>query len=385
MAANAPRDSVVPLAWWISFCHAAWVAAAALVFRIAARFGADPKSRSRRRSPLLCIEGGSAGWEIIELIELASSAEEYLGAGCVHRIVVQSRDEYKQTVRKGMDSVRPTHYLYDPRTGSQHWFYGPWEALVVGFMAARRDVIPIGWLTDLPIRRWRLQVAIVTAVTGVTITLMNASQVAGMFPHRRLTGPSMMPLSEATLELLESLRSAHDEAAATDSLPRAIFSGSLYEPRTSSLIAIRDGLRANGLDLEILSRELGGPRVPNDTYWKRLTDADIVVTTADQVFGPGIDETGLPHLIYRYTEALAAGALLIAPSVPAVERFFEPGKHFIPFDSTKTAVALIAYYLENHELRRRIARQGHARVAQLIRARACWLTIDAALGTESMI
>jgi hypothetical protein len=383
MSAEALRAPAVRPAWWIRQGHATCVTTAAVVHSIAARLGAGPARRAGHRPPpLLCMEGGPAGWGIIELLELAASAEEYLGAGRVHRIVVPSRDVYLRTARETMDAVRPTHYLYDPRTGSQHWFAAPWEAFRIGLMAARRGIVPIGWLTDLPIRRWRLQVAITTAAAGVTMTLMNAPQVARIFPHRRLSGPSMMPLSEATLHVLEATRARHE--AALPMPPRAVFTGSLYEPRTTALVAIRDGLRARGLELEILSRELGGPRVPNETYWERLAVADIVVTTADQVFGPGIDETGLPHLIYRYTEALAAGALLIAPAVPAIERYFVPGEHFVPFDGTADAVDVIARHLADRETRLRIARQGHARAAQLIRARACWLAIDAALGTESL-
>jgi hypothetical protein len=359
------------------------VAVAALFHGVAARFGAGRARRAgHRQPPLLCMEGGPAGWAIIELNELAASAEEYLGAGRVHRLVVPSRDVYLRTVREAMDAVRPTHYLYDPRTGSQHWFVAPWEAFRIGLMAARRGVVPIGWLTDLPIRRWRLQVAIATSVAGVTMTLMNPPQVARIFPHRRLSGPSTMPLSEATLDTLKAIRASYYSTPAP--IPRAIFTGSLYEPRTTALMAIRNGLRARGLELEILSRELGGPRVPNEVYWERLATAEIVVTTADQVVGPGVDRTGLPHLIYRYTEALAAGALLVAPAVPAIERYFVPGEHFVPYGSNAEAVDLIARYLGDHEARLRIALRGHARAASLIRARACWVAIDAALGTESL-
>lgn len=332
---------------------------------------------------MLCMEGGPAGWAIIELIELAASAEEYLGAQRVHRLVVPSRDVYLRMVRETMDEVRPTHYLYDPRTGSQHWLAAPWEAFRVGLMAARRGIVPIGWLTDLPIRRWRLQVAIATAAAGVTITLMSAPQVTRLFPHRRLSGPSMMPLSAGTLASLEEIRARHEASAGAR--PRAVFTGSLYEPRTAALLAIRDRLRERGLELEILSRELGGPRVPNETYWERLAVAEIVLTTADQVSGPGIDDTGLPHLIYRYTEALAAGALLVAPAVPGIERYFVPGEHFVPFSDPAQAADLIARFLEDPEGRVRIARAGQQRAATLIRARTCWLAIDAALGPEAMI
>jgi Glycosyl transferases group 1 len=374
-------DAQLP-AFTIRLGHRCCVAVAALIHRIVRLVvGRRRTVHGGRRPSMLCIEAGPAGWAIIELLELAASAGEYLGHDNVRRVVIPSRDVYLDTVRAALADGRPTHYLYDPRTGSQHGIVALWEAFRVGLMAASYDVVPVGWLTDLPIRRWRLQVAIATAASGVTATLMAAQQVARLFPHRRLSGPVLMPLSQATLEVLEARRALPREAGA----PRAIFTGSLYEPRTAALFAIRDGLRSRGLDLEILSRELGGPRVPNEVYWERLADADIVVTTADQVFGDGIDETGLPHLIYRYTEALAAGALLVAPAVPAIERFFVPGEHFVHFDDPAHAVEQLAYYLGNGEERERIARQGYDRVQHLIRARACWAAIDAALATESLV
>jgi hypothetical protein len=334
-----------------------------------------------RRVPMLCVEAGPQGWAIIELREIAESAAEYLGEANVRRVVVPSRDVYLDTVRAAMADGRATHYLYDARTGSQDGLRALWEAFCVGLMAARYDIVPLGWLTDLPIRRWRLQVAIATAGCGLTITLMAAAQVARVFPHRRLSGPVMMPLSERTLRALEARRAA----VRGGGKPRAIFTGSLYEPRTTTLFAIRDALQARGLDLELLTRDLGAARVPNDVYWERLADADIVVTTADQVFGDGIDETGLPHLIYRYTEALAAGALLIAPAVPAIERYFSPGEHFVSFDDTDHAVDLIAHYLADGDARRAIASRGYERVQHLVRARTCWTSIDAALGINALI
>ena len=367
--------------WWTRFGHGACVAVVATIYRIVSLLGIGRTRRAGNLSkPLLCIEGGPKGWAIIELIELAASAEEYLGAGQVYRLTVPSNDIYLRTVCKTMDTVQPTHYLYDPRTGSQHWFGALWEAFRIGLMAASRGIVPIGWLTDFSFRRWRLQVAIATAAAGVTITFMKPAQVARIFPHRRLCGPSLMPISENTLEALQAMRASHQGSPAA---PRAAFIGSLYEPRTTKLIEIQNGLRARGHELEIIARKLGGPRIPNGTYWEQLAVADIVVTTADHASGPGIDEIGLPHLVYRYTEALAAGALLIAPTVPAIERYFLPGVHFIPFDKTTEAVEKIAGYLTDAKARTRIARQGQARAAHLIRARTCWTAVDSALGMES--
>ncbi|NQV74108.1 glycosyltransferase family 1 protein, partial [bacterium] len=107
--------------------------------------------------------------------------------------------------------------------------------------------------------------------------------------------------------------------------------------------------------MEILPRPHAGERVSNEEYWSRFLQAEIIVTTADQIAGHGIDDLGMPHLIYRYSEALSAGALLIAPVVPGIERYFIPGRDFVSFNSTDEAAAKICFYLENQEARLKIS------------------------------
>lgn len=333
----------------------------------------------RERQASLAIESGTRGWELIEYEEIYRSAREYLGAPQISQVIIQDRANYLRDLRVALRTIRPTHYFYDPRTGIQGVLRGLWQATIAAVLFRWYGVTPIAWLTDLPIRVWRRQCWIVTAHSGVIVTLMSPPRVAAFVPHSRLTGPSLMALSDERLHVLQVGRSQRSPG-----VPTAVFTGSLYEPRTTILTEIQDLLRAKGWDLQLKVRTLDGQRVPNEEYWSRLYRADILVTTADQVSGKGIDTVGLPHLIFRYAEALAAGALLVAPEVPGIRRYFVPGTHFAPYSTPPEAAEVIAYYLSHPAERLAIAAAGTERMTQLIRSHAYWVAIDSTLGKKSM-
>jgi len=54
----------------------------------------------------------------------------------------------------------------------------------------KHGVVPILFLTDLAVRSWRTQAAVVSACRGVVICFMSPRCVGPIFPHRRLLGPS---------------------------------------------------------------------------------------------------------------------------------------------------------------------------------------------------
>jgi hypothetical protein len=338
---------------------------------------AQRKPRSNAKSRL-CIAAGERGWEIIEYKELLASAREYLGEAHVHQLIVSRDKDYLAQVQHALDEWNPTHYYYDGRTGAQTWARGLWEAFRIAVMLHVRGVVPICMLTDLPIRLWRSQCAIVSAARGSVMTLMRPSDVAHLFPHRRLYGPTPMPFSTDTLGTI-----GHYPPAPTPQTT-AVFVGSLYEPRTSILQYIQVELERRGLNLEIRGRAPGGARISDSEYWGRLKGAPVVLTTADQVIGPGIDPTPHPHLIYRYMEALACGSCLVAPAVPGIERFFTPGEHFAVFRSSDEAVQIIEQLLRDQSLRRRIAESGYLRAKALIEARIFWKLLDTSLGQDSL-
>lgn len=339
------------------------------------------RGTGRTAAATLCVEAGAPGWRSIEFKELLQSAVEYMGADRVHRIEIDKSADYTPQTAAAFDKYRPTHYVYDPRTGSEKWHVGVLQSLRFAFLCAVRGVTPIVILADFSHRVFRMQAAVATARAGVVISFLSAREGGAIFPHRRIVAPSLMPLSQATLAMLARIR----EQRPAGQPNKALFMGSLYEPRTTILQAIAQRLQARGHTLEIRGRVAGGPRVPDEEYWAGLSHAGVIVTTADQIDLPINDWKWISHLTYRYLEAIVSGSLLIAPEVPGIRRYFTPGEHFVPFTSIDDAADRIAHFLEHETERVRIAQQGRSRASDLVSARAFWLVIDASLGKDSLV
>lgn len=339
------------------------------------------KPRNKSRTSLLVVESGKVGWTLIEYEELLSSAIEYLGSSKVLGITISERQYYLREVRALLRIQPVTHYVYDPRTGSQGWINGLIEAFNLTVLFAWHRVIPIARLSDFPKRRWRIQCSIITSSTGICATLMAPTQMKSLFPHRRLIGPMMMALSNTKVLSLTQIKSTWP----INEIPRAVFTGALYEPRSSFLGAVQEGLRLKGLDLELKTRVLGSERDSNIMYWERLLGADIVITTADQSIEPGKELIDIPHLVYRYSEVLAAGAMLVAPLVPGIEKYFRPGVDFITYTDSIEAVNHIEYYLRSETERKVVALSGSTRLRELTQSHSYWRTIDFALETHGFI
>ena len=332
-------------------------------------------NRAEKQASLVAIESGRVGWTLIEYEELLASAFEYFGPSGVLKVCIEQRKQYLRETYRVLRKSRITHYVYDPRTGAQTFGKGLLQSFVLIALFAWFKVIPIARLSDMPDRKWRLQCAVVTAASGICTTLMEPSSLKYYFPHKRLVGPMMMALSRGRVLRLHELRKQNVNPKKTN----AIFTGAMYEPRATILSEIREGLRSRGLDLELQVRNIGEERDSNDSYWQRLIDAEIVITTADQSTGLGAEPIELPHLVYRYTEVLASGSLLVAPIVPGVDEYFRPGVDFVSFQSVKDAVDQIAYYLGSESERLSIAERGSMRLLELVESHSFWKKIDLVL------
>lgn len=332
----------------------------------------------------LCIEAGEKGWESIELKELYLSACEYLPSKNVHRLVIQKNKNYLDQVEYAIKSLPITHYLYDPRTGNSDLFYwrGILQSFRIGLLLHKYDVIPIVLLTDISIRTWRTQAAIISSKAGIVISFVSAKCIGSIFPHRRLLGPCLMPFSIHTLGVIDRIIETNIQ---NKNKCNIVFIGSLYEPRTTVLNNIQSGLKQFGLILDIKGRVLGSPRVPDHDYWTQLCTPSIIVTTSCQMIQKGTDWDHIPHLIYKYLEILACGTLCIAQKVPGIERYFIPGVHFVEYESADEAVQLIAYYTKHEDQRMKIAKQGRERATSLIETRFFWAATDLALSSRSLL
>jgi hypothetical protein len=336
---------------------------------------------NRLRNSILCIESGIKGWDLIELKELYLSAEEFLGVDKVEKIEIDRSKNYIVQVKNAIKKNKPTHYIYDARTGDQNWLKGLIQSFRISLIYQFNGIVPICILTDLPVRKWRTQCSVVSAKRGVVASLMSPKDIHSIFPHRRIIGPLTMPFSSKTSSLLIKLKLLKD----TTKKPNVVFTGSLYEPRTTILNAINLELKKRGLEIEMQGRNLGSTKFTDEDYWSRLVNASIVITTSSQINSPETDWAHIPHLIYRYLEVPASGSLLIAPKVPSVERFFKPNEHFVNFETIEEAVNKIIYYLENSEERERIAIQGYEKAHNIIDSNLYWISIDLALGKYSLL
>ena len=339
----------------------------------------------------LCIEAGVKGWESIEFKEFFESANEYLGGDKVDRLEIRPNEDYLDQVFVYLKEKKPTHYLYDPRTGAGGTLDKLWRSFRMAIILHRNAVVPIVILTDLSVRVSRAQSAIVSARNGLVVCFMSTREAGSIFPHDRLIGPSLMPFSAKTMKYLDEISGLKPNLVTA----KALFVGAMYEPRKTILEEISLKLTQRGYLFEIKGRVVGQARLNDSEYWEQLCYADIIVTTADQgyhyknqqgeMIQRGADRIDIPQLVYRYLEVLASGSLLVAPAVPGVCRYFTPWVHFIPFNSTEEAINVIAHYLDHESERLMIAKSGKERAQALISARCFWLLVDTALRDDSML
>lgn len=325
----------------------------------------------RRESSVICIESGVVGFTLIDVSELERSAIERYGSANVARSTVTDRRRYLRNARRSIDACSPKYYWVDPRSGSQQPVRAILQSLGLAVLLAWRRVTPVVWLTDAPHRRWRLQAEILTAGSGLILTLHPPKGFGVRFTHERVHGPLAMPMSQATMDRL-----AQAPGIETEGPPTAVFVGSLYEPRTSTIERVREALNRQGYVLEVHARAAEGPRIPDEEYWRRLSSAAVVYTTAAHAVEREADLVETPHLIYRYTEALAAGAPLVAPLVPGAEHLLEAGVHYADYGSEEEAVATIIRLLDDSSARQRLRDAGRRRIEQVNREQGVWQIIE---------
>lgn len=329
---------------------------------------------------VLSIEAGPKGWESIEFQEISQSAREYLREDRVVDLVIEPGSGYLRQVRRHLAKTGPTHYFYDPRTASQHQLVGILQALCVTSLLTFFGVIPIGYGTDIGLRRHRRQLAIVTAQEGVLVCFMKASIVLQDFPHERVVGPSLMPFSRKTFDDVSKML----EAAAGRREFAISFVGSLYEPRTSLLHDVQKSLAEQGIQLEIVGRKPGAARTPNSQYWQTFVNSEISITTTSQIHGAGLDFEQENQLVYRTTEALVCGSVLVAEHVEGFERYFEEGRHLLTFRTPMEATEIIQQLTSDESKLRVLQQSGRDRIEELIYGQVFWKTLDSVLGADSM-
>ncbi len=358
-----------------------------LIFRVLQSYFATLKffralrtsSVSHSDCSLVAIEAGERGWDLIEYKELYASATEYLDENTVCKIVIRDSENYFSQVKAQISKLPVTHYFYDPRSGPQTFFAGTLSALRLSNHLFKRKIIPIVRLTDVPHKFWRYLSMIINASGGICITLMFPGDIQHLFPHKRIFGPFMMPMSNETYRKMKLTLGQSERKSTTNSVQ---FIGSLYEPRTTFLKDLDSLLSSDMIELRMRSRVLGEQRINDDDYWAALADAAINITTSDQITGKGIDNVRIPHMVYRYTEVLCAGSTLVATSAPGVWKYFRANIDYAPFANVEEAHDQIKKLIKYPDRLSSVALSGHSRVGNLIESSTFWRSIDLILGIQ---
>ncbi len=330
-----------------------------------------PHDKKGFEDGILAIEAGEIAWEHIFFKEAFQSAAEFLGADRVVRLSIRKDKRYVQQVREFVIAQRVTHYFYDPRSGSQSLPVALLQAFQLVALFSRRGIIPIAYCTDISLRRWRFQAAIVTAMGGVCVCLTHEDIAKKMVPHERVIGPAIMPISEKTLRELDGLRASKEPNTPL----KVSFFGSLYEPRVSQLEKIRLGLQSAGVTLEIKGRAPGGERISDVEYWKEIISTDILVSTSSQVQIPGMDLGHANHLIYRFTEALACGVCLVIEDAPGADRIFTNLEDLILWWTPEDAIRQVAALARDGARVRKIGETGGFRLRSIASEKTFWTAI----------
>ncbi len=316
----------------------------------------------------ICIEAGREGWNLIEYQEIGWSASEFFGAGGVVQHSVCDRKRYLQAAQTIIREVRPEFYWFDPRSGAQEPLRAIAQSVALAVILAWYGVTPIAWLANAPHRVWRLQAEVITVRRGVCLNFAHPKAGGVRFAHGRIHGPCFFPLSQATLHRLQAERAQKPKKLN----PVVSFVGSLYEPRRSRLEALRDDLARRGVRLNLIAPELTGKRLTNDEYWAAMLESDILITTADHETSDVEDVVHEPHLVFRYTEALAAGAALVAPIVKGSEDQIRAGRDYLSFESIEEAAKRVLELQEDAQLRASVADQGHRTMERLVESGTFW-------------
>jgi hypothetical protein len=340
--------------------------------------GAILKKPTLRCDSKVLIEAGQRGWDSVFFTELEFSLTEYLAAKNVERSVIEGDKSYLIQSITHLRTSRPSHFCYDPRSGSQNGFSALFEATVLTFFLGALGVTPIIILTDCSIRIWRYQALMLSGSSGVIVTFLDAASMGKLLPHRRVIGPSIMPISSKRLSFLEEQNETR--SSNSENFRDIYFLGSLYPQRAEIINKLDLELKKRKSDAQFTIEEKSG-EISADDYWKKIGLYSSLVTTTQQQRSSSykMDRIDINQMVFRISEALAAKRLLYCTSVPGIEAFFLEGTHYIGFNSYLEAADKIENLIANPEIASLIAAQGGRRFRELINENFFWKEVDSKL------
>jgi hypothetical protein len=309
---------------------------------------------NRGRSSNIGIESGILGWETVFLQELHESLiEQTCHASNVMAVTINREKHYLSQIIPALWRSNFSSFIFDVRTGSQSKIKGVCESMAILLVCSVRHINPIAILTDGSIRLHRYQASILTARSGQIVTFLDPRLMMPLFPHNRVLGPQVMPISRKTIDKY----SQRMKISQQDFLDLS-FQGSLYPRRMVFFENLARYLQECGSEIKLnLVPKTSGKSID---YWEKLAAQKIVITTTFQQ-DDGVtvyDRQHINQLVFRVSEGLALGCLVFAMKTPGVEKCFSNGADFIQFSDFEDLGDKLIYYSENINEANRIAKQG---------------------------
>jgi spore maturation protein CgeB len=121
-------------------------------------------------------------------------------------------------------------------------------------------------------------------------------------------------------------------------------------------LAMVDQLRQAGIDIKCFGFGWDGGTIASEDI-PRIMRESIVSLNFN-------NSQGENQIKARMFEVPGAGGFLLTDSARGLERYFDPGKEIVVFNSLDEAIDLIRFYVAQPEVRDRIANAGHSRVRQ---------------------
>jgi hypothetical protein len=318
------------------------------------------------------IEAGSRGWDSVYFEELYSSAVDYLGRDNVVRIeIIASKSRIRQ-LDDYLGKNKISHLVYDPRTNYSKPAKVIIEALLVNLVCYRRGVIVLAGLTDASLTSWRLQSIIATENIGKIFCLMDVSKLGWLVLGIRITGPHIMPISKATLNQMK--KSAEDKSLSEEDFFDLKFRGTLYPTRVDFFDTLNQNLEFADSKIRIKIGGKSESKISSNEYWQTLAANKICITTTFQyVFGDyHTNRTEINQMIFRISEALAAGNLLFVEHYPGISKYFTPGVDFVEFYDPTDLAAKLIYFSTNIKEAQRIRESGRMSMSKKIESSIFW-------------
>lgn len=287
------------------------------------------------------IQAGSKGLEGAFYAELVQSAIETLGDTTVNIDSINREKSYLNQVFKNSKVKNSKYIILDPRTLHSNLFVGILQAFFSSYIYKMNAIKPIVILTDASVVKWRLMSLVWTSAEGICLMLMEPQQLKNVFPHNRTYGPIFIPISKKRRSISNPLLTS--SVVITE--PKFGFQGTIYPERKKFLDKFQ--LACESLEVHFCIQEKN-EKSTNDEYWKFIDDHDVVITSTMQtnIENNFADHLNVNQLVFRISEVISTGTLLISTPVSGMEKFFKPDVDFIQveeiedvMDSCKVAIA----------------------------------------------